>query len=1388
MPALSRSGSSQNLKDVQEEAGKKPGKSAAKQEIQLDVSKLHSLASDQQELYLFNFVTTLEKHITGLSSSLLRNQQVDLEKELLKVVHLQSPSPSRTIRNSIARSFRQLVGKGDRKSAFEIVTQLSESINANKSERLIKNKHAAVACLGEIYQASGDGIINLSAFVCQALVKLFKSSASHVSLRAAIFKTLTKIIAVVRSSVDEVVARDVWKQARATASSDRGALAQINACHCLEELLTHTPYFNNTNDFESLKTTIWKAGDSFIPAVRHASASCLVAIVIRNYMETGAAAPPPSSPRPKKIKKLATGQNLPPTDGEDSDSIRVPSPTWKKNTLKLELTLVDILRLLSSQYLRSATTNRGRAAIVACYASLFRRLDARIIESNFGLIADHLLVELLNSPLVSHSRYRVLLTRRFVQKLLADVIGRQILGESAQIACAKTLINDILKNYPAVLKEKPEPSKSSLSGALNALAALIQALGSAFGSSADSCRDALIQILQHPSYTVQIHASYCLRALCLACPAQLIQCASICMNNVNRELGLIGAEKLAARRSIGVANGLAAVLSISSLQPLHSSLEISSRVFQQSTSLLKLTANEDLRVSGTQVQVAWVLIGGLMALGPNFVKIHMPQLLLLWRNALPKALTKENAGQRGSAELSYLVHVRECALGCILSFLEYNSRLLTVDISKRIAALLQNTIAFLDDLLAIRNEEEVPTKMSPSLQLHDLIQMVRRRVFQCFTLLACRSPYAGSDIFTQANLVSFAVSCFAEPETYAQASLKATIANSAANFEGIWTIADNYGYGVSGGMRGLEIKPLPGEQRTGRSHWHRQKEPSGTIDSLILSPICSAREHDSVYLHLVDRSGIEELPDPPTTEVINAAIGTFAFALPLQEPKVQESALEQLSVYLSAKSLQRDPGRKAAITVNIALALLGALKVSQGETSASAGSLKSSAVEQCLDDLLRTLIIDPDRYVRNAAYEALGRLCNGSGNTFTNMVVNSLVETIVSSREPHARAGCAMALASIHSSVGGMAAGFHLKKIHGILMSLCSDPHPTVHFWAVEALSTVAESAGLTFSAHMPSTLGLLAQLWISDTHCEEADAIGTSNAELEMPTPAAVAHTVASLINVLGPDLQDMSKTQELIFALVGQFDLDEEPMVQGQSLECWEHISLYASNLVDSTKYVQQLQHGLLSSDSGVHNIAVDGLYSLIRRDADVVFGSATSDLQDQIWASFSDPNRQVGIRGIIEAWTSQTALTKTSQWIARCQDILTRTVTKGEETAHDSKADQPPLQDEEIAGFNLGEGKEDDATSGTVGQELLRWQVRAFALQCLSSIFAAAAKDLQPRIDSEAGLVLQQKVADIIRMAFLASTSSVVELRIGGLKLIDQVLTVWRSMRFDLIIGLG
>ena len=777
----------------------------------LDVGKLHALPSEQQNLYLFTFTLDIEAYVNSLGHDRICAQQAPLNRELHQIIGLSSPAPTRVIRNSLGRCFARILDKGDRKSLYQSINQLLTIINAGKGEKELQTKHAAVHCLGEIYKAAGDSAFSLASLCCTSLIRLLKSAQNYVGLRAAIFAALGKVVGIIQGALDESVARDIWKQARTSASADKAALVQMNACKCLEHLVRATEYFDNTNDFESLKTTVWKACDSSIPAARHAAASCLASIMVKAYSET---AFEKSSAKAKKPKKSSKTQSAAIDEG-DGEVPRPESPSAsKKNVSKLELGLPELLSQLSVQYVRSSTSNNTRAAIAHCYVTIFTTLESGVVESNYGQVADHLLIDLLSNQAIAHDRYRLLLTRKFVSKILADCIGSRVLGETGRLNAAKMLINGVLKNYPQVIKERAQPSKQTLIGALAALAPLIKSLGSAFGSLSDGCREALVQVLQHSSYTVQIYVSYCLRAFVMACPQQLLPCASICMNGLNRELGLLANGRQTYRRCIGNANGLSAVLSVSPLQPLYSSLEISSRVLSMATHLLKSSSQAELRISGTQVQVAWILIGGLMALGPNFIKIHISQLLLWWRNALPKPLTRENTAQRQAPEISYLTHVRECALGSILSFIEFNSKLVTTDVSTRIATMLQNTIEFLDSLPPAKSIDTTFRQSGTSLQIQDLTMMVRRRVLQCYTRLVNSIPHTGSETTTHSKLLTLAVTLFADSGNYTAGPLGSSIANAAGNFDSIWDIADNSGFGISGLVQGPFIKRLPGEHAT----------------------------------------------------------------------------------------------------------------------------------------------------------------------------------------------------------------------------------------------------------------------------------------------------------------------------------------------------------------------------------------------------------------------------------------------------------------------------------------------------------------------------------------------------------------------------------------------
>ena len=235
-----------------------PATAPEPQGLRLDIEKLHSLPSEQQDLYLLTFSSDLARHVSGLDTESASAEQADIKKQVLDIINLSSPAPTRVIRNNLGISIAEVFARGNRKLLYETINDLVAILGAGK-EKDIRAKHAAVHCLGALMEAAGDSAVSLSANVCAAITKMLKPSSSHAGLRAAVYRALGSVIKGIGASVDDITAKDMWKSARTAAASDKAYICQTNACWCLEQLVTKTSNYDNTNDFEKLQTALWKA-------------------------------------------------------------------------------------------------------------------------------------------------------------------------------------------------------------------------------------------------------------------------------------------------------------------------------------------------------------------------------------------------------------------------------------------------------------------------------------------------------------------------------------------------------------------------------------------------------------------------------------------------------------------------------------------------------------------------------------------------------------------------------------------------------------------------------------------------------------------------------------------------------------------------------------------------------------------------------------------------------------------------------------------------------------------------------------------------------------------------------------------------------------------------
>jgi HEAT repeat-containing protein 5 len=313
----------------------------------------------------------------------------------------------------------------------------------------------------------------------------------------------------------------------------------------------------------------------------------------------------------------------------------------------------------------------------------------------------------------------------------------------------------------------------------------------------------------------------------MAVPSQIELMLAICKSDLNHHLDLLSdAAAPHGRFALGIAQGLSALVQICPFRPLFFSTNVIVDIWALANSLLQMSSKSDLRSSQVQIQVSWNLIGGLMAAGPQFVKSRINQLLLLWQNALPRPLPKDSMAGRNTAELQYLLHVREKALAALCLFLRYNVKLLTLDTSKRIAIMLADTNTFVGRLPSGPPPDDARMLASHS-QLLDIAIKVKMRVLRCYYV------FVNQDIKTIAGpeLLMTAISIFVDSDPLISKSISGK-SPTVGTFDSFASSTDNHGWGVSSYIRWMSTSEW-NDGQTSRLHWSVWDSDSDMLEQMV---------------------------------------------------------------------------------------------------------------------------------------------------------------------------------------------------------------------------------------------------------------------------------------------------------------------------------------------------------------------------------------------------------------------------------------------------------------------------------------------------------------------------------------------------------------------------
>ncbi|KAJ3381907.1 hypothetical protein HDU92_005075 [Lobulomyces angularis] len=1331
--------------------------------------KITAADADKKDLVLFQWLSALENFITLAEKEELMKQQQQITSTIINFINTTSPKPNRPIRNLMSRCLCSLYTKlkDDTRTLFDTLQTLQKILALKKVDDP-QIKIAAISIIGSLELAHGSKVLSLSAESISSITKHFKNAKENeLSLKIESLIALTKTVKGAGRGANEATIKDLMKIAKA-GFLDKVLLTRVSSLELYEAIYTNTSQPPPLKDeYEGIVSSISKTLENSNQQVRQAAASALSSIIILSQQ------PPPTLKNAKKSNQPVQ---------------------------KTILSEAEMIGLLSSSILK-AINKEVKVGIFEVYLSLIRNIGINFLESNYVTISNNL-IELASNQKMCQNWNDVVMMRE-ATGIVLRTIGKTI-SEGGQVTALQELNRNWLKK---VAVESTCPNKYALVIVLNEMSALLIDVGSAAASLQDSLYESLVALLSHAAESVNIALCWTLRCFCFSLPTNLPKLLFKLIPMMQKDASVLSGEKQdQLKKFLFLGSAIASLITVVPHKTFYVSFENSAKVFGLATQLLKSSQSEkakDFKVMQAQVQTAWTLIASLMTMGPNFVKIHLSQMLLFWKNVFTKSLGKD-ASLRTESEILYHLSMREAALGALHCFLHYNSKdLLTNDVAKRLLVCLNNLATY---LTAPSSIQQVPVGLAANsvqrsqVTFLDRENAIRFRLFRCYSYIPTNLYETTHAILLKATIETFALDPEKTVDRGALANQVGDKPNGNFEFWGQTSLANGFK---------IDVAKSSGAECRGIGMVLSKDIQNKVIEELIEPYTLNALENDPYAIYLQNKSDqsalsvnsklntsadlyeisyIRPLPKPISICVVDSAIELFCLLFPLQSASVQEVTLENF-IRLS-KSAKATVSRRNTFQVNVLTAIIGTLCYIMTKH----GSLASGRVHVAIRDLVEDSLISTNSLLRLVASEVLGRLSRVVGTTiFVNEIMQNLIDIVVNNREPEARAGASLAIGCINSYVGGMAAGAHLKTIVGILHSLASDPHPLVHKWALFSLWLTIDSAGLLYGPLVNSTLTVVAKLFMSESHETTSPLANLPTAESNADVYPCLGKILYALLGVVGPELSSSAKVRDLCTSLYEELKNDGDASVMVEAIKCIQHFILFSPKHMNINTLVPFLQNQLSSSVEHSYlkrKSSITCLYQLVQRDAGKV-QSAGVQLEEQLFSLLdveSDQQVQLEIKDILMGLLKHMAPQCPSRWLELCKGILSKAGSSG--TVAPTQPQEPSVvsaaeEDEENYHQDVSSVPKKKTDEKSLVVILVpRWRTQVFALTCLLHLLPTIKNtDIKEHFNLKLARKFREanencdflvfKLGDLVRIAFNAATANVLELNMAGSYLLNSIL---------------
>ncbi|KAJ1347297.1 hypothetical protein KIN20_002323 [Parelaphostrongylus tenuis] len=571
-----------------------------------------------------------------------------------------------------------------------------------------------------------------------------------------------------------------------------------------------------------------------------------------------------------------------------------------------------------------------------------------------------------------------------------------------------------------------------------------------------------------------------------------------------------------------------------------------------------------------------------------------------------------------------------------------------------------------------------------------------------------------------------------------------------------------------------------GAERTLLAPWSGGTTDQALVEDQlqILSQLGSgALENDVTCLISGSAKDVHNLwpePDTPQVACLDAAVQTFGKVFPMVPERQKVQITEHfMEVIKNCKQAQRQQAIQLNVICAMALAFRGVTE-SRGCVRLDNESLRKAStglIELGLETATTSL-------TRAVAAEALGRLAQAVGDPqFVAQRAQSCFDKLRAFR---------------------MDVELDMR-LHWDLYTNMDHNAPSVQAWAMVALSLIAETGGGMFRGYVELALSDCLTLLLN-----------TQSGNVEVVQ--GIGKLLSALMTCVGPELGSCGTIEGVRGSLLAACAIQlshPDPLIKSEAISGLQQMHLYAPRYVNLGHLVVDIATFLSSQHLCLRKASLCCLRQLVQREArevrehaqvlvpqgivdegkklplpDTGLEGALFDMLDVE----TDPMLRAHVQETIISLVQATCGELLNQWLLLCKDILatssdnTRsTMIIGEEKAVVEGEEEDEGGDDDDATFQVGDARSAVQDKGKVQP---RWPTRVFATQIVQRLMSVCdterahldlslAKELQMSSGGRADYLVLH-LSDLVRMSFMGATSDNTELRLAGLKSLQEVIT--------------